>query len=152
MDMAELIENFSFLTDWEDRYAYLIELGKDLPPMKPEDKNDRTKVEGCMSQVWLKTEINNDVLSFVGESDAHIVRGLIAVLRIILSGKGSVCLSIFPSVKLSSLPTAIISKPFSTRKAEIIAGAQVIPIRIRVRVLTADIQNKLFKVVFEECS
>ena len=55
--------------------------------MKPEDKNDRTKVEGCMSQVWLKTEINNDVLSFVGESDAHIVRGLIAVLRIILSGK-----------------------------------------------------------------
>lgn len=87
MDMAELIENFSFLTDWEDRYAYLIELGKNLPPMKPEDKNDRTKVEGCMSQVWLKTETNNDVLSFVGESDAHIVRGLIAVLRIILSGK-----------------------------------------------------------------
>lgn len=87
MDTAELIENFSFLADWEDRYAYLIELGKDLPPMKPEDKNDQTKVEGCMSQVWLKTQTDNDVLSFIGESDAHIVRGLIAVLRIILSGK-----------------------------------------------------------------
>ena len=87
MDTAELIENFSFLADCEDRYAYLIELGKDLPPMKPEDKNDQTKVEGCMSQVWLKTQTDNDVLSFIGESDAHIVRGLIAVLRIILSGK-----------------------------------------------------------------
>ncbi len=87
MDTAELIENFSFLEDWEDRYAYLIELGKDLPPMDPADKNDQTKVEGCMSQVWLKTQIDNDILTFIGESDAHIVRGLIAVLRIVLSGK-----------------------------------------------------------------
>ncbi len=87
MDTAELIENFSFLADWEDRYAYLIELGKDLPPMSDADKNDLTKVEGCMSQVWLKTKTDGEVLSFIGESDAHIVRGLIAVLRIILSGK-----------------------------------------------------------------
>ena len=87
MDTAELIENFSFLEDWEDRYAYLIELGKELPPMDPADKNDQTKVEGCMSQVWLKTNVDNGVLTFIGESDAHIVRGLIAVLRIILSGK-----------------------------------------------------------------
>lgn len=87
MNTAELIENFSFLEDWEDRYAYLIELGKELPPMDPADKNDQTKVEGCMSQVWLKTNVDNGVLTFIGESDAHIVRGLIAVLRIILSGK-----------------------------------------------------------------
>lgn len=87
MDTAELIENFSFLEDWEDRYAYLIELGKDLPLMDDADKNDLTKVDGCMSQVWLKTKTDGDVLSFIGESDAHIVRGLIAVLRIILSGK-----------------------------------------------------------------
>lgn len=87
MDTAELIENFSFLEDWEDRYAYLIELGKELPPMDPADKNDQTKVEGCMSQVWLKTNVDNGILTFVGESDAHIVRGLIAVLRIVLSGK-----------------------------------------------------------------
>ena len=87
MDTAELIENFSFLEDWEDRYSYLIELGRNLPPLDEADKNDQTKVEGCMSQVWLKTEIDGDVLTFDGESDAHIVRGLIAVLRIILSGK-----------------------------------------------------------------
>ena len=87
MDTAELIENFSFLEDWEDRYGYLIELGKELPPLAEDDKNDQTKVEGCMSQVWLKTKIDGDVLTFDGESDAYIVRGLIAVLRIILSGK-----------------------------------------------------------------
>lgn len=87
MDTAELIENFSFLENWEDRYAYLIELGNVLPPMDSADKNDQTKVDGCMSQVWLKTDIKDNVLTFVGESDAHIVRGLIAVLRIILSGK-----------------------------------------------------------------
>ena len=87
MDTSELIENFSFLDDWEDRYAYLIELGKTLPLMADEDKNDDSKVEGCMSQVWLKTQINDGRLSFVGDSDAHIVRGLIAVLRVILSGK-----------------------------------------------------------------
>ena len=87
MDTAELIENFSFLENWEDRYAYLIELGNALPPMDSADKNDQTKVDGCMSQVWLKTDIKDNVLTFVGESDAHIVRGLIAVLRIILSGK-----------------------------------------------------------------
>ena len=55
--------------------------------MSDADKNDLTKVEGCMSQVWLKTKTDGEVLSFIGESDAHIVRGLIAVLRIILSGK-----------------------------------------------------------------
>ena len=87
MDTAELIENFSFLEDWEDRYGYLIELGKELPPLNEADKNEETKVEGCMSQVWLKTKVDGDVLTFDGESDAHIVRGLIAVLRIILSGK-----------------------------------------------------------------
>lgn len=87
MDTAELIENFSFLGDWEERYGYLIELGKQLPVMDEADKNDETKVEGCMSQVWLKTKEEDGRLMFVGESDAHIVRGLIAVLQVILSGK-----------------------------------------------------------------
>lgn len=87
MDTAELIENFSFLGDWEERYGYLIELGKQLPAMDEADKNDETKVDGCMSQVWLKTKEEDGKLTFVGESDAHIVRGLIAVLQIILSGK-----------------------------------------------------------------
>lgn len=87
MDTAELIENFSFLEDWEQRYSYLIELGKELPPMSDADKNDDTKVEGCMSQVWLKTSFEDGKLSFVADSDAFIVRGLIAVLRVVLSGK-----------------------------------------------------------------
>ncbi|HBO59747.1 MAG TPA: cysteine desulfuration protein SufE [Alphaproteobacteria bacterium] len=87
MDLAELVENFSFLEDWEARYSYLIELGNALPPMAEADKNADTKVDGCMSQVWLKTHRDGDVLTFEGESDAHIVRGLIAVLQIILSGK-----------------------------------------------------------------
>ena len=56
MDTAELIENFSFLEDWEERYGYLIELGKELPPLDEAEKNDQTKVDGCMSQVWLKTK------------------------------------------------------------------------------------------------
>lgn len=87
MDAAELIENFSFLDNWEDRYAYLIELGKELPPMQEADKNEKTKVDGCMSQVWLKTETDGNILTFTADSDAFIVRGLMAVLRIILSGK-----------------------------------------------------------------
>lgn len=87
MDTAELIENFSFLDNWEDRYAYLIELGRDMPALNEADKNDQNKVEGCMSRVWLKIKIDGDVLTFDGDSDAHIVRGLIAVLRIILSGR-----------------------------------------------------------------
>ena len=87
MDTAELIENFSFLDNWEDRYAYLIELGRDMPALNEADKNDQNKVEGCMSRVCLKIKIDGDVLTFDGDSDAHIVRGLIAVLRIILSGR-----------------------------------------------------------------
>ena len=90
MDTAELIENFSFLDNWEDRYAYLIELGRDMPALDEADKNDQNKVEGCMSQVWLKIKIDGDVLTFDGESDAHIVRGLIAVLRVILSGSDAI--------------------------------------------------------------
>lgn len=87
MDATELLENFDFLDNWEDRYAYLIELGKELPVMSEEDKNFNTKIEGCMSQVWLKTSFDGERLTFIGESDAHIVRGLIAVLQAALSGK-----------------------------------------------------------------
>lgn len=86
-DFTELKENFSFLDDWEDRYAYLIELGKNLPPMDDADKNAQTKVDGCMSQVWLKTSFDGEKLSFVADSDAFIVKGLIAVLQAILSNQ-----------------------------------------------------------------
>lgn len=87
MDFSELVDNFSFLDGWEDRYAYLIELGKALPAMDDADKTQENKVDGCMSQVWLTMRRDGDRLFFRGESDAFIVRGLIAVLQIILSGK-----------------------------------------------------------------
>ena len=87
MDIAELKENFEFLTDWEERYAYLIELGRSLPAMDETDKNADTKVDGCMSQVWLKTSFDGEKLSFIADSDAFIVKGLIAVLQAVLSGK-----------------------------------------------------------------
>jgi len=84
----ELIENFSFLDDWEDRYRYVIELGKTLPALSPTEHNDVNKVRGCASQVWLVSEPANDDerrLVFRGDSDAHIVRGLIAILLALYS-------------------------------------------------------------------
>jgi cysteine desulfuration protein SufE len=91
-DIEEIIENFSVLDDWDDRYRYLIELGRELPPLATAAHNDANKVQGCASQVWLDTGVrpngtSGPVLIFEGDSDAHIVRGLIAVLFAIFSGK-----------------------------------------------------------------
>jgi cysteine desulfuration protein SufE len=86
----DLIENFSFLDDWEDRYRYVIELGKTLPALSPAEHNDVNKVRGCASQVWLVSEPSGDDsrrLVFRGDSDAHIVRGLIAILLALYSGR-----------------------------------------------------------------
>jgi len=92
MNVQELLDDFEFLDDWEDRYRYVIELGRQLAPLAPEDKTPANKVNGCASQVWLATKINSSpahkpVLTFIGDSDAHIVRGLISILFIIFSGK-----------------------------------------------------------------
>jgi cysteine desulfuration protein SufE len=92
MDIDEIIENFALLDDWDDRYRYVIELGRALAPLDERDRNQANKVQGCASQVWLATKTRPDgqggpVLSFVGDSDAHIVRGLIAILFAIYSGK-----------------------------------------------------------------
>jgi cysteine desulfuration protein SufE len=88
----EIIENFELLDEWDDRYRYLIELGRALPPLPESARNDANKVQGCASQVWLATSIKSNggagpLLSFEGDSDAHIVRGLIAVLFSLYSGK-----------------------------------------------------------------
>lgn len=88
--IESIIDDFSFLDDWEDRYRYLIELGRDLPEMPDEDKNERTKVRGCVSQVWLTTRKENGddpIMHFSGDSDAHIVRGLVAVMLALYSGR-----------------------------------------------------------------
>jgi cysteine desulfuration protein SufE len=93
-DIEEIIENFAVLDDWDDRYRYLIELGRELPPLAEAAHSDANKVQGCASQVWLDTHVRRDgggepVLTFDGDSDAHIVRGLIAVLFAIFSGKAA---------------------------------------------------------------
>lgn len=87
----ELVADFELLDDWEDRYRYVIELGRKLPPLPEEVRTAVNKVQGCASQVWLATKIDQGNraprLSFLGDSDAHIVRGLIAILFALYSGK-----------------------------------------------------------------
>lgn len=77
----EIVDDFEFLEDWEDRYRYVIEQGKAMDPLPDALKVPATKVDGCASQVWLHPQITGGVFRFDGESDAMIVRGLIAVLR-----------------------------------------------------------------------
>jgi cysteine desulfuration protein SufE len=92
MTIDEIIENFALLDEWDDRYRYVIELGRSLAPLNERDRRDANKVQGCASQVWLATSVEpngqgGSVLSFVGDSDAHIVRGLIAILFAVYSGR-----------------------------------------------------------------
>ena len=81
-----IVEDFEFLEEWEDRYRYVIEQGKALPAFEDVLKVPATKVEGCASQVWLLPKIEADTFSFQGDSDAMIVRGLIAVLQALYNG------------------------------------------------------------------
>jgi cysteine desulfuration protein SufE len=92
MSIDEITENFALLDEWDDRYRYLIELGRALTPLPEGTRSDANKVQGCASQVWLSTKVEPNgsgepVLSFAGDSDAHIVRGLIAVLFALFSGR-----------------------------------------------------------------
>ncbi len=93
MDLNEIIETFNLLDDWDDRYRYLIELGRALEPLEPEAHDDAHKVRGCASQVWLATNVRREGpephLTFKGDSDAHIVRGLITLVLALYSGKTS---------------------------------------------------------------
>jgi len=91
-DIDEIIGNFAILDDWDDRYRYLIELGRELPPLAEASHSDANKVQGCASQVWLDTTVRPNgaggpVLTFAGDSDAHIVRGLIAILFAVYSAR-----------------------------------------------------------------
>lgn len=82
----DIAETFDFLDDWEERYRHVIELGRAMPPMDPALQVPATKVEGCASQVWIMPRIDNGRFDFQGDSDAMIVRGLIAVLHALYSG------------------------------------------------------------------
>jgi len=86
--LSELADEFDLLGDWEERYRYVIELGKELAPLSDAERSEPNKVRGCASQVWLVTEPQPDgALAFRGDSDAHIVRGLIAILLRLYSGR-----------------------------------------------------------------
>jgi cysteine desulfuration protein SufE len=90
--LDDIIETFDFLDDWEDRYKYVIDLGKELSPLPEAEKNDLNKVRGCVSQVWLVTEISKNadgqpVITYRGDSDALIVQGLVAIVLALYSGK-----------------------------------------------------------------
>jgi cysteine desulfuration protein SufE len=88
----EIVDNFALLDDWDDRYRYVIELGRGLASLPESERSEANKVQGCASQVWLASKVRPDgaggpVVSFVGDSDAHIVRGLIAILFALYSDK-----------------------------------------------------------------
>ncbi len=106
-DIEDIIENFSLLDDWDDRYRYVIELGRGLIPLSDAERSDANKVQGCTSQVWLATAVQRSpdgpVLDFVGDSDAHIVRGLVAILLAMVSGRSA-------SDILSTDPVALFEK------------------------------------------
>lgn len=87
MDINTLIENFSFLDNWEDRYKYLIELGNGLPKFTDEQKKEEWKISGCQSQVWIIPHFQGNKITFEGDSDAIIVRGIIAVVLEIFKDK-----------------------------------------------------------------
>jgi cysteine desulfuration protein SufE len=93
MSIQQIMEDFDVLDSWDDRYRYVIELGRALPELPADEHNDLNKVQGCASQVWLVSETraggngSGPVLEFRGDSDAHIVKGLIAILFALYSGQ-----------------------------------------------------------------
>jgi cysteine desulfuration protein SufE len=92
MTIDEIIENFALLDDWDERYRYVIELGRGLAALPESERTETNKVQGCASQVWFASRARPNgaggpVLSFIGDSDAHIVRGLIAILLALYSDK-----------------------------------------------------------------
>lgn len=103
----ELLDDFDLLDDWEDRYKYVIELGRTLPDLGPDERSDANKVRGCASQVWIVSnapDSSSGELVFRGDSDAHIVRGLIAILLALYSGKTpSAILKVDPEAAFSEL-------------------------------------------------
>lgn len=91
MTLDEILENFEFLEDWEDKYRYVIELGRTMPEFPDDKRTADYKIEGCVSQVWLVKDIDTSsgepILTYIGDSDAHIVKGLVALVLAAFSGR-----------------------------------------------------------------
>ncbi|WP_223477132.1 SufE family protein [Oricola indica] len=101
--LETITDDFAFLDDWEDKYRYVIEIGKSLPDMPESEKTAANKVNGCVSQVWLATSTgdgNDPVVTFRGDSDAHIVRGLVAIMIAALSGRKASEIGSFDAAEL----------------------------------------------------
>lgn len=84
---SDIIQEFAMFDDWTDKYQYIIDLGKDLKPLNPKYKTDENKVKGCQSNVWLHADVQNDKVIFEADSNAIIVKGLVALLLRVLSGQ-----------------------------------------------------------------
>lgn len=105
--IEELADNFALFDEWEDKYAYIVDLGRRMDALPDAEKSPETKVTGCMSQVWIKPEVTDDTparLRFRGDSDAHIVKGLIAILLQIYSDRtAEEILSVDPKAMMTRL-------------------------------------------------
>ncbi len=95
IELDHLADEFELLGDWEERYRHIIDLGRGLAPMSDAERNDENRVRGCASQVWLVTERSADRLRFRGDSDAHIVRGLVAIVLRLLSDRAPADITTF---------------------------------------------------------
>ena len=89
MSLEELIENFAFFENWEEKYQYVIDLGRKLEPLEDKYKTEEWKVKGCQSQVWLVPEIKSNLFNFKGDSDAILVKGIIAIVLMIYNDKSA---------------------------------------------------------------
>ena len=89
MDVQALKDTFEFFDDWEDKYRFVIDLGKDLPSLSESERIDENIIRGCQSQVWLVHEIKENTIHFAMDSDAHIVRGLISIVLIALNNRSA---------------------------------------------------------------
>ena len=87
MNIEEVKETFEFMDEWEDRYRFIIDLGRKLPDFVEADQTEENRVHGCTSKVWLVYDRDGDKVTFKGDSDAHIVKGLVALILMIYSGK-----------------------------------------------------------------
>ena len=86
-EIIALIDEFDLLEDWEDKYRYLIEIGQNLPAIDEEERSEKTRVKGCVSQVWVSVKFQDGKMELSGDSDAHIVKGLVGLLIRLYSGK-----------------------------------------------------------------
>ncbi|WP_174302035.1 SufE family protein [Caulobacter sp. S45] len=94
-ELDELADEFELLGDWEERYRHIIDLGRGLAPMSDAERSEENRVRGCASQVWLVTDAEGERLRFRGDSDAHIVRGLVAVVLRLLSDRSPADITAF---------------------------------------------------------